>query len=98
VKEIANKGYYDKCKTIDQEVDWEIYGHIEKHRGDSYYTIQRGKHRIPTTIPDDQKFVVYRMHEIGAIPDDIGGPNSNCLKVGGKPGTTVGKDAEDWGV
>jgi hypothetical protein len=98
VQEIANKGYYDKCKTIDQEVDWELYGHIEKYKGKAYYTIQRGKHRLPTTISDDRKYVVYQMHDVGTIRDDILTPNSNCFKVGGAPGggKVVAEDSE-WG-
>lgn len=85
VQEIANKGYYDKCKTIDQEVDGELYFHIEKLNKKSYLTIQRGKHRIPTMIEDDQKFMVYPFHDVGNIRDDLNGPNTACKKVGGGP-------------
>ena len=85
VQEIANKGYYDKCKTIDQEVDGELYFHIEKLNKKSWLTIQRGKHRIPTLIEDDQKFMVYPFHEVGTILDDINGSNTACKKVGGGP-------------
>lgn len=84
-KEIANKGYYDKCKTIDQEVDGELYIHIEKLNRKSYLTIQRGKHRIPTLIEDEQKYIVYPFHPVGAIRDDINGPRTGCRKVGGGP-------------
>lgn len=83
VKEIANKGYYDKCKTIDQEVDGELYIHIEKKMKKSYLTVQRGKHRIPTLIPDEDKYVVYPFYDVGAIKDDIYGPPTGCKKVGG---------------
>src|SRR5699024_3263055 len=40
VQQIANKGYYDGCKRIDQEVDCEIYLHIVITNGESYMTIQ----------------------------------------------------------
>lgn len=85
VKEIANKGYYDKCKTIDQEVDGELYIHIEKKNNKSYLTIQRGKHRIPTLIDDADKYLVYPFHDVGAILDDINGAPTHCKKVGGGP-------------
>ncbi len=85
VQEIANKGYYDKCRTIDQEVDGEIYVHIEKLHKKSFLAIQRGKHRIPTLIEDEMKYMVYPFHEVGAIRDDINGPNTACKKVGGGP-------------
>lgn len=83
VKEIANKGYYDKCKTIDQEVDGELYIHIEKKNGKSYLTVQRGKHRIPTLVDDTKKYVVYPFYEVGNIRDDINGSPSHGKKVGG---------------
>lgn len=83
VKEIANKGYYDKCKTIDQEVDGEIYIHIEKKNNRSYLTVQRGKHRIPTLIDDSKKYMVYPFYDIGTIRDDINGAPSHGIKVGG---------------
>lgn len=95
VKEIANKGYYDKCKTIDQEVDGEIYIHIEKKNGKSYLTIQRGKHRIPTLIDDDKKYLVYPFHDVGAIRDDINGPATHCKKVGGGP-VGSGEETPFW--
>lgn len=85
VQEIANKGYYDKCKTIDQEVDGELYFHIEKLNKKSWLTIQRGKHRIPTLIDDEQKYLVYPFHDVGTIKDDISGSNTACKKVGGGP-------------
>lgn len=46
VAEIKNKGYYDGCRTLDQEVDMELYIHIVKVDGRSYLTLQRGKHRV----------------------------------------------------
>jgi DnaB-like helicase C terminal domain len=85
VKEIANLGYYDKCRTIDNEVDIEIYFHIVKVNGRSYLTIQRGKHRLPTIIPDELKYIVLPMYEVCGIPDDINGADTTCRKPGGGP-------------
>ena len=85
VQTIANKGYYDKCKTIDQEVDGEIYIHIEKKNNKSFLTLQRGKHRIPTLIDDAKKYLVYPFHDVGTIHDDINGAPTHCKKVGGGP-------------
>jgi hypothetical protein len=95
VKEIANKGYYDKCKTIDQEVDGELYIHIEKKNGKSYLTVQRGKHRIPTLIEDEDKYIVLPFHDVGAIRDDINGPPTHCKKVGGGP-VGSGEETPFW--
>lgn len=83
VKDVAGKGYYAGCRSVDNEVDIEIYQHIEKVNGKAYLTIQRGKHRIPTIIPDEQKYFVLPFTEKGGIMDDIGKPNSASRKLGG---------------
>ena len=96
VKELPGKGYYDKCSTIDNEVDIEIFIHIEVIQGVSYLTIQRGKHRIPTIIPPELKYVAYQFHDIGGIPDDINSVNTGMRKAGGKP-LGSSDTVNDWG-
>lgn len=72
VKQIANKGYYDSCKLIDQEVDGEIYIHIEKRNGNSFLTVQRGKHRkVGKMTPEEDMFTILPFQDVGAIQDDI---------------------------
>lgn len=72
VKEIANKGYYDSCKLIDQEVDGEIYIHIEKRNGNSFLTVQRGKHRKAGKMtPEEDLYTILPFQELGAINDDV---------------------------
>lgn len=85
VKEVANKGYYDGTKRLDQEVDLEITFHIERLNGEAYLTIQRGKHRLPTIIAEKDKYLVLKFTEKGCILDDINGPDSSLSKVGGGP-------------
>lgn len=83
VKKVANKGYYDGCRRLDQELDLELYFHIEHLNGQAYLTIQRGKHRVPTVIPEKDKYMVLPFTEKGCILDDIGKPDSTLRKVGG---------------
>lgn len=83
VKDIAEKGYWDSCKTIDQEVDGEMYIHIEKVNKDSFLTIQRGKHRGMPPIDDVDKYCVLPMHKVGGLRDDINGPDTTRRKPGG---------------
>jgi hypothetical protein len=83
VQEIAEKGYYDGCRRLDQEVDWELYIHIEKVNSVSYLTIQRGKHRFPRIIPDSMKYMVLQFHDVGGLLDDINGPDTTLRKPGG---------------
>jgi hypothetical protein len=84
VKEVANKGYYDGCKALDNEVDLEINIHIEiPGDGHSYLTMMRGKHRRPPPVtPEKDKYVVYRFEPYG-LPEDINGKNLCRRSVGG---------------
>lgn len=72
VKQVAEKGYFDGCKRLDNEVDGELYIHIEKYSGESFLTVQRGKHRLDSILPDEKKYIVYKFEDIGGIPDDFG--------------------------
>lgn len=94
VKEIANKGYYDSCRTLDQEVDLELYLHIVKMGGASYLTVQRGKHRKVKITPEKDLYCVIPFHPVGGILDDINGPDSSRKHVGNV--TDSGSDTPWW--
>lgn len=96
VKEIANKGYYDSCKTIDQEVDMEIYIHIVIINGRSYLTIQRGKHRKPTITPMQYLYTVLPFESVGGIRDDIHGLDTSMKHPGGRSVGEGGGDEKPW--
>lgn len=85
VKTLPGNGYYAGSKQIDQEVDLEIYLHIEKLNGRSYLTIQRGKHRGVDVISDTQMYMVLPFPVKGPIPDDLGKAPIHSRKVGGGP-------------
>lgn len=83
VQQIANKGYYADCKGIDREVDLELYQHIVKVNGESYLTIQRGKHRkVGVLTPERDLYCVYKFSPIGDIQDDINGNDMSRKRVG----------------
>lgn len=84
IKLLPDGGYYDGCKSLNAEIDLEIFQDIEKHNGFSYQVLQRGKHRNAPIIPDDAKYLVYAFHDIGGIPPDIGKERTGLRKVGGK--------------
>lgn len=94
VQEIANKGYYDSCRTIDQEVDLEIYIHIVKQNGVSYLTIQRGKHRKVKITPDKDLFCVLPFSPVGGVRDDVLGRDTTRKHVGG--GEMGSADETPW--
>lgn len=73
VKEIANKGYYEGSRQLDQVVDLEIYQHIAKLNKKYYLTIQRGKRRYPEIIADEKKyFMLPYPKSIPCIPPNVG--------------------------
>lgn len=85
VKLVANKGYYDGCKRLDQEIDLEIYTHIEEFNGESFLNVQRGKHRGVSHLKERDRYFILPFTEKGCILDDINGPDSSRKKMGGGP-------------
>jgi hypothetical protein len=83
VKEVANKGYYDGCRTIDQEVDGEIYFHKVLEDGKAWLTFQRGKHRLIKQTAEADKYMCLQFHEVGDLRDDYGKEESTYRKPGG---------------
>jgi hypothetical protein len=83
VKQVLGKGYFAGSKQIDQEVDGELYLHIEKFNKKAYLTLHRGKHRGVPVIPDEHMYVILPFPDKGPIPDDLGKPNIACSKIGG---------------
>lgn len=91
VKTVANKGYYDGCRTLDQEVDWEMYINIESVNNEFFLACQRGKHRGVRILDAQDKYCVLPMSKIGGLKDDINGPDTTRRKVGGG---AIGSGAE----
>jgi hypothetical protein len=56
VKEIAEKGYTELSRQIDQVVDLEIYIHIAYVNRKPVLTVQRGKHRGCSIIDEKYKY------------------------------------------
>lgn len=94
VQEIANKGYYDSCRTIDQEVDLEYYIHIVKVNGASFLTVQRGKHRKIKPTNEKYLYFVLPFSPVGGVRDDINGPDSTRKHAGG--GVIGSGDERPW--
>jgi len=91
VKVVANKGYYDGCRRLGQEPDLELFIHIVKINGESFLTIQRGKHRN-TVTPEKDQYVVLPFKPVGTIPWDVDSEGENTLAMPG--GGQVGTDDE----
>lgn len=89
VKEIANKGYYEGSKQIDQEVDIEVHIHLVTVNGTTYVTAQRGKHRgIVGATPAEDKYTCLPMMQSSSetynsgVLDDVNGEDMSCAKPG----------------
>lgn len=89
VKDVANRGYYDSCKTLDQEVDGELYIHKVIVEGRSFLTVQRGKHRLVVQTKLEYLYTVLTFEDIGDIRDDLHGADSSRKRPNGP------KDGED---
>jgi hypothetical protein len=85
VQEVANRGYWDGCKSIDQEIDLEFHIHIVIFDGRKWLTFQRGKHRGVGTTKEIDKYFVLPIEEVGLIIDDVEGPDTTRRKPGGNP-------------
>ena len=85
VKVLPGKGYYDGSQRLDQEVDLEIFQHIEYVGGKPYLTFQRGKHRKTRQTPRIDHYFALPLHDVGNLLDDLDGPDTTLRKPGAGP-------------
>jgi len=71
VKEIEGKGYTEGSKQLDQVVDGELYLHKVKQKGKWFLTVQRGKHRYPGILPDEDKYFILPFPENAPIKENL---------------------------
>jgi hypothetical protein len=96
VKNMPDGGYYDRCKTVDNEVDIELFIDIEKYKGRSYLAVQRGKHRVNTVIGEEDKYCLLPFMFAGSILDDIvSGVDSSLPALGAKRANAHAETAGD---
>lgn len=95
VTKIANRGYYDGCKRLGQEPDLEILIHKVIVNGDSFLTIQRGKHRNVVTSEKDQ-YVVLPFSPIGTIKWDVDKDHEVTCQLPNANGGYQDDGADDW--
>jgi hypothetical protein len=98
VKEIANKGYYAECRSLDNDPDLEIVMHIERIPGKgSFLTCQRGKHRGVTITPLKHLYTILPFSDVGDVRDDINGRDNSMSDFDQSPSTGT-ENSEEWGV
>lgn len=93
LEEILNRGYYKLCRSLHQEVDYEI--NIQKFvvNGITYIGYGRGKHRGVNDTPESDKICWYQVDPKLGILDDINEEMSRALD---KPGRPVLADDDFW--
>lgn len=71
VKEISEKGYTADSKQVDQELDLELYVHLFQHGKRKILSVGRGKHRLPTVIPEEDKYFMMTFPDLNIpiLPD-----------------------------
>jgi hypothetical protein len=85
VRTLPGKGMYDGSQRLDQEVDLEVFQHIEYVNGKAYLTRQRGKHRKTRQTPMIDRYAAWAMQEVGNLLDDVDGPDTTLRKPGAGP-------------
>lgn len=66
---------------IGREVDFLCYMNIERdEKGQSWLTMQWGKHRYVNDTPESSKFACYKF-ELNGIPDDVNGTNNSVKDI-----------------
>lgn len=72
---------FSDSKGLFKPLDIVIYQQIEKnHRGESFLTYYKGKHRGQEDIPMSEKFCAYRFTEFGIL-DDIHGKDESVQDI-----------------
>jgi hypothetical protein len=71
VKHIADKNYYADSAQLGQEIDLEIFLHKGRVNKQTVLYISRGKHRLPTNIPEEDKTTILKFtSKTAPIPEE----------------------------
>ncbi|RLF28601.1 MAG: hypothetical protein DRN14_03895 [Thermoplasmata archaeon] len=71
VKHIADKNYYADSAQLGQEIDLELFLHKGKINKQMVLYVSRGKHRLPTNIPEEDKLTILKFtSKVAPIPEE----------------------------
>jgi hypothetical protein len=80
LKEVTSRSYYYGSNTLNTDIDLELMVHKVVLNNKSYLSLMRGKHRLPGTIPEDDKFFILEFPDDGPIPLDTHLPEPTGFK------------------
>lgn len=78
---LVGRGYYKGTSQLDQIPDGILLSHVFTHGPDTYLSIQRDRHRIPTIVPEKYKHFYLKFPKDLPIPDDINTDDSSLYKL-----------------
>lgn len=82
VKKIVARGYFDSCKTLDQEADLLMLIHLFSHKRQKWLSVQLDKHRLPTVVDEDDRYCLYKFPMLNVpILEDLEGDDSSFKKL-----------------
>lgn len=81
VCELAEKGYWEFNKGLDRIFDLGILIHLFKHNGETYFSVQRDKHRISSIVDDVKKYFLLKFPKSMPIPHDLNGDKISFRKL-----------------
>lgn len=98
ILDMPGGGYYQGCKKLDTEVDWEFYINKQVVNNGAYLEYVWGKHRgVVEPTPEAHKYFAIKFHEppMYGIPYDVDlDVDLSCTSVGGRSKSAGGGD--DW--
>jgi len=80
VRQLPGKGMYDGCTTVDNEADGELYYGKTEMGEETYFEVQRGKHRTLVDTPIAHRYRVLKFDDIGILPWDVDQDFDRSLK------------------
>jgi hypothetical protein len=85
VKEIAERGYWEGTKGLDRVYDLCILIHLFKSGKETYLSVLREKHRIPTIVDEDKKYFLFKFPYKMPIPSDLRGEKISFRRLKSAP-------------
>lgn len=98
VRNLPGRGYYDRCTTVDNVVDMELFIGIQDREHGSFLEVQRGKHRTIVDTPVSHRYIVIPFADCGILPWDYDKEEVHTLKSvnEGAPALQGGDLALGW--
>lgn len=95
-KELAGKGFYDGCRTLDQETDLNIIIHKFCYNRKHYLAFYCDKHRLPTIVDDEDRGFILPFPYKMPIPSDREEEDQSMKRLNQAPSNMKSSDILDF--